>query len=226
MAESLLALKKRAVKSGMDKAEARKAGRDTLLKYLKSADKSSSKASPAKKKGSSKPVAAKKKGAAKVTKTHKKTKATSKKKAGRPSKASSNGDAGRIEIGKIKWSMKSDDWNPRPDSGTGIIFAALKRNKGDLKATYKELKGKLSKLVPAKTRQGRKRSKEEQQADLKYRINRTKWDFAMRTGQHSAGTNRSKYGTGKYATAAKKEKRKQSRKTTMGKKRGRPAKKR
>lgn len=223
MAESLIALKKRAVKAGMDKAEARKAGRDSLVKYLKSAD-----SKPAKKSGGK--VAKKKTATAAKKKTAEKSapKKSGGRKAGRSKKQSQNGDAGRVEIGKINWRMKSDDWNPRPDSGTGIIFAALKKHKGDLDAAFKELKGKMAKLVPAKTRQGRKRSKEEQRDDLKYRINRTKWDFAMRTGQHSAGTNRSKYGTGKYAEASKKEARKQARSKSKStsKKRGRPAKKR
>jgi hypothetical protein len=200
MAENLLALKKRAVKAGMDKAEARKAGRDTLLKFLsngagsKSASKKATKKAVAKKKGGSSTKASKK-GSTKKSSTKRKT--------------SNNGKAGRISIGKLKFSgFDPDDWKPREDSVTGIIFKALKQNKGDVDATYKALKGQLSKLVPPKTRGGRKRTKDEQKSDLKYRINRTKWDFALRTGQHSAATNRVEYGSGSHAEATKKAARK------------------
>jgi len=209
MAENLLTLKKRAVKAGMDKAEARKAGRDTLLKFLSNGA-GSKKAS---KKATASAVA-KKKGAAKKSST-KASKGKSKTSTKR--KASSNGKAGRIAIGKLKFSgYDPDDWKPRPDSVTGIIFKALKKSKGDVDATYDALKGQLSKLVPSKTRGGRKRTKDEQKSDLKYRINRTKWDFAMRTGQHSAATNRVEYGSGDHAKATKKANRKATSKKKGG----------
>jgi len=215
MAENLLALKKRAVKAGMDKAEARKAGRDTLLKFLSNGAGSKKAA----KKATASAVA-KKKGAAKKSSTKaSKGKSTTKNKTNTKRKSSSNGKAGRIAIGKLKFSgYDPDDWKPRPDSVTGIIFKALKKSKGDVDATYDALKGQLSKLVPSKTRGGRKRTKDEQKSDLKYRINRTKWDFAMRTGQHSAATNRVEYGSGEHAKATKKANRKAASKKKGGSK--------
>jgi hypothetical protein len=43
---------------------------------------------------------------------------------------------------------------------------------------------------------GSKRSLDSAHEMLKYRISRTAWDFAMKTGQHAAATNRAEYGEG------------------------------
>ena len=106
-------------------------------------------------------------------------------------------DAGRHEIGSINFN-KTTGWNPREGSITSDIFDALKACKGDRDKAYTYLLKKypISEWVPVKKPNGVRRTKAEQEAMLRYRINRTLWDFAIQTGQHDKSENRIEYGSG------------------------------
>lgn len=202
-AESIISLKKQAVKLGMDQDEARAAGRKVLTDFIASGG---SKPKPVAKKK----AAAKKKGttARKSTSSRKtserrparKRKTTA---AARPAKRNNgNDDTGRAEIGTLKWkSYDKELWNPREDSTVGIIFRALQKVKGDVDAVFKSLKKDIKQHVNMTKRDGTKRSKEDAENRLRYNISRTKFLFATQTGQHQSGTNRVKYGKGPYAQA-------------------------
>lgn len=204
MAENIIKLRKRAVAAGMDAEDARKAERPALEKYLK------------KNSGSSKPVAAKKKkkgnkASVAKPKAAKKDKATKPKATAKPKKSGGskgNSSVGRASIGKIDWTATSDDWNPNPGSAVDRLFKALKKAKGDVGKAYDALKGDVWDFVGKTKRNGEKRTKADGLAMLKYRLNRTKFEFATRTGQHAKGTNRVTYGEGEYAAATKKAARK------------------
>lgn len=111
-------------------------------------------------------------------------------------KASTNGDAGRIELGTIDWNQ-TDGWNARPDSVPALIVATLKRFKGDREKVYNALKDDVfkKKIVGRTMADGSKRTLQSAQDMLRYRISRTAWDFAMKTGQHESATNRAEYGS-------------------------------
>jgi hypothetical protein len=191
MAESLVKLKKRAKKAGMDAATARSATREQLESFLSNGTSTKKKNKKAVKKATSK-------------KTNSKP-ASSKKKSSKP-KASSNGsgDAGRLAVGKIDYTVEHDDWKPRKGSPVDIIFRALKKRRDNIEKVYDDLKGRYKEFSTPTKPDGTKRTKAEMLANLRYRINRTRFEFAVRTGQHEAATNRVKYGTGAYAKENKK----------------------
>lgn len=164
--------------------------------------------------GSSKPKAkakAKKKGtvARKQTRTAPAKKKASGRKASTPAKSRKSGKAkrssnstssrepkgGRNLLGKVNFS-KTDGWNPREGSAPDIIVRALKRFKGDRTKVFNHLKGDVWDFVAKKKQNGDKRTKAEAEAMLRYRISRTAFDFAVRTGQHEPSDNRVEYGTG------------------------------
>lgn len=156
------------------------------------------------KNGNSKPKAkAKAKAKAKVAKAVKKvsgrkasTPAKSKgAKAKRSSNSNGNGNGGRNTLGNIDFSV-TDDWNPRSGSAPDRIIKCLKKFRGNRTKAFEALKGDVWDFVGKKKANGTKRTKAEAESMLKYRIHRTLWDFAMRTGQHEASANRVKYGTG------------------------------
>jgi hypothetical protein len=136
---------------------------------------------------------------------------------------------------------ETDGWNPREDSAPDRIVKALRKFKGNRDKVFDLLVDDIWDFINKRTTAGDKRSKAEAEKQLRYRIARTDWDFAMRTGQHEKAENRVEYGTGgtgngtfKPAKAAKSTKAsskknssaKSSKKTTTkatGKKRGRPA---
>lgn len=111
------------------------------------------------------------------------------------SNSKSNGQ-GRIPLpSRARW---NEPFNTREGSVAEEIFLALKSNKGDAEATFNSLKGRALKLAGT-GRGGVKRSKEEALAWLRYRINRIKFDYLTKTGQHEPGTDRIAYGTGERA---------------------------
>lgn len=111
------------------------------------------------------------------------------------SNSKSNGQ-GRIPLpSRARW---NEPFNTREGSVAEEIFLALKSNKGDVEATFNSLKGRALKLAGT-GRGGVKRSKEEALAWLRYRINRIKFDYLTKTGQHEPGTDRIAYGTGERA---------------------------
>lgn len=120
-----------------------------------------------------------------------------------------------------------EGWNPRPGSAPDRIVKALKKFRGNRAKVYDFLAPDVWDFVGKTYRNGERRTKGEALEMLAYRISRTAWDFAMRTGQHEIAGNRVKYGTGgtgmgvwKPAKAAKAT-RKTSAKTTGRKKAGR-----
>lgn len=226
MAENVLKLKKKAVSLGMDKDEAKKAARKVLEAFIESVGKGATKKAAKKtaaKKTSAKKTAKRNSKPASKPKATKTTKATKPKASSR--KASSNGD-GRHIIGSLDFS-KTDGWNPREGSPVAVIFKALKKAKGNVeKATDALMPDVASLLTSVKGQDGKRLGKEQLRNRLKYRVNRTKWEFATRTGQHKQSANRVQYGTGEYAQAKRKPARKasttkrttkQTRKTAKGK---------
>lgn len=151
-------------------------------------------------------------------------------KAKRSSNSSREPKGGRNLLNKVNYS-KTDGWNPREDSAPDRIIKALKRFKGDRAKVFTHLKGDIWDFVNKRKADGTKRTKADAEAMLKYRISRTAFDFAIRTGQHEPSDNRVEYGTGgtgqgtfkpagsKKKTTAKKAVRKAPK---TGAKRGRP----
>lgn len=90
----------------------------------------------------------------------------------------------------------TDGWNPREDSAPDRIVRALRKHKGNRSKAFDTLVGDLWDFVGKKNSKGEKRSKAEAEWQLRYRISRTAWDFAKRTGQHEPSTNRATYGEG------------------------------
>ena len=131
------------------------------------------------------------------------TKSTTAKPKAKARRASSNGDGngGRHLLGKINWS-KTAGWNPREGSTPDVIVETLKKFKGDRPKTFTALVKRLDKLVPAKTRNGRKRSKQDREDYLMYLIHRNAWAFALATGQHEKSENRADYGTAGTGTGS------------------------
>jgi len=215
VAENVLKMKKRAVELGMSKADAKKASRKELEAFLrdaengggsKSAGKSVVKKAVAKKKGT-----AAKKSARKQTErkqTARKASGTSRPKAAKAS-SNGNGDLGRagIAVSELDWNAESDDWNPRAGGPVERLFKALKKARGNVDKAFDALSGDVWDFVGRKKRDGSKRSKPEAENMLRYRLNRTLWEFATRTGQHERAENRVEYGHGSYATVRKASKR-------------------
>lgn len=141
-----------------------------------------------------------------------------------------NGDAGRAMIERIDYSVEHENWNPRPDSPVAAIWKSLKRHRDDVEKVFNDLLPNLWDFVGKEKRDGSKRTRAEAEAVLKYRINRTRFEYAVRTGQHKVATNRVKYGEGQYATGKPKrtvertKKQTPTRKAAPVKKAGRPAK--
>lgn len=126
--------------------------------------------------------------------------ATSRKKSGKAKRttAGTNGyvaKGGRNLLDGVDYTV-TDGWNPREGSAPARIIAALRKAKGNRERAFAALSGDLWDFVGKKMRDGSKRSKASAEAMLRYRISRTAWDFAMRTGQHEVADNRVEYGTG------------------------------
>jgi hypothetical protein len=103
---------------------------------------------------------------------------------------------GRHVLNGVDFSIESDDWNPRENSLTGIIYKALRRFKGNRDKVYAFLSPQVKELLGAKKRTGEKWAAGERETMLDYRISRTAWDYAVKTGQHDPATERVEYGTG------------------------------
>lgn len=121
-------------------------------------------------------------------------------KAKRSTSGTGNGNgSGRHTLTDVDYTV-TEGWNARPDSPPDLIVRALRRYNGNREKVFANLVPKIGTFVGAKDSQGRKRSKDNAEAMLKYRISRTAWDFAMKTGQHEKSTDRVEYGTGGGAT--------------------------
>jgi hypothetical protein len=144
-------------------------------------------------------------------------------KAKRPSttpKARSNGKSGRNLIDSVDYN-KTNGWNPRTGSPPDRIMKALKKFKGDREKAFDALLPDVWDFVGKVKRNGEKRTKQEAQDMLRYRISRTLFDFTIQTKQHKVSTNRIEYGTGPNA---KPKRGRPARKAaqTAPKRRGRP----
>lgn len=109
----------------------------------------------------------------------------------------SNGNGGRnlLDDSAIDWKV-TEGWNPREGSAPDLILKALRKFRGNRERAFDALVGNLWDFVAKTDSKGRKRSKAEGEWQLRYRISRTAWDFAKRTGQHEPSTNRATYGEG------------------------------
>lgn len=198
----------------------------------------------ASKKGTAKASASKKSStknskASKATKATKNSKSASSKSA--PAKSgkgtakrratATDGDAGRhmLDRGNIDYS-ETEGWNPRDGSIPDQIHRALKKFRGNREKVFDHLVKNLWDFVPKKKQDGTKRSKDEAENLLRFRIAQTDWRFAIQTGQHEPSDNRVEYGSGgtkeKKAPAKAPAKRGRPAKAKVEEKpkRGRPAK--
>jgi len=203
-------LRKQAKEMGISPAVLRRATTAAELERAISDEKAHSR--PRKKSGgrpvkkSSRTTTARKKSTTRTSTTRKASgrKASTPAKSNRATKAkrssNSNGDAGRFTLERVNF-KKKDGWNPREGSPPDLIIKSLAKHKGDRTAVFNELKKKVWTFVDIRTRNKRDRkSLEDAYAMLRYRISRTAWDFAMRTGQHEPSSNRVRYGDGDTGT--------------------------
>jgi hypothetical protein len=119
-----------------------------------------------------------------------------------------------------------EGWNARPGSAPDRIAKALRKFKGNREKVFDFLSDDVWEFVGKKKRNGEKRTKGEAEEMLRYRIARTAWDFALRTGQHEKAENRVEYGTGDTGNGTFKRAKKATKATkatAAPKKRGRPA---
>jgi hypothetical protein len=156
----------------------KKSGKKTAAK--KSSTKTASKKSSVKSKPAAKKSAAKRSTARKTT----------------TRKASvTDENSGRNTLDGVDFGF-TDGWNARDGSAPDRIIKALKRFKGNRGKVYDYLEGDVWDFVGKKKANGEKRTKAEALEMLAYRISRTAWDFAVRTGQHNPAQERVQYGTG------------------------------
>jgi hypothetical protein len=201
---TLKALKARAAKLKIPNSKIRGADEDELLEMISDAEsngkpkravkksavkvmKKTAKKSSVKKSASKKSAPAKSRGASKAKRqTTKKAKATS------------NGyvpKGGRNVLDEIDWS-DDEGWNARKGSAPDRILRSLRKFRGNRTKVFDALLPDIGDFVKPKRANGVKFTKAERENMLKYRIARTAWDFAIKTGQHEKAKNRVEYGTG------------------------------
>jgi hypothetical protein len=176
----------------------RNLNREELEAALKGGRKTK-KAAPVKKAKPSKP--ARKPAAKSAAKKPAPKKAPAAKTAKRPA----SGDGGRNMIEGVDYNQ-TEGWNPRPGSPVDLIFRALKKARGNIDKTVDALTPDIRTFVRLRKENGEKRSKADQVAFLRWRVQRTKFDFVTKTGQHAPSANRVKYGEGGSGTGAFKRK--------------------
>jgi hypothetical protein len=215
VATDILKLKKSAVAAGMPKDTARTANRAALEAFLAKPRKKSTpvkKATPVRKPAAKKAAPARKAATpAKRTPARKPAakrsapaKAPATRKTAKRPATNGNGDAGRNMIVSLDYT-NTDGWNPRAGSAVERIFRSLKKYKGNVDKVFDALLPEINDFVGTKMQDGTKRSKASKESMLRYRISRTKFDFAIKTGQHEIATERVEYGTGPYASTRKKK---------------------
>ena len=102
---------------------------------------------------------------------------------------------GRFTLNGIDYGQ-TDGWNPRPGSAPDVILKSLRKYRGNRFKVLQALMPDLWDFVGRSKMDGSRRTKEEGISMLKYRIARTDWDFALKTGQHEKSPNRVEYGSG------------------------------
>ena len=163
-------------------SRARKSGTARKSSARKSAPARSAKTGTAKRQATAKKTTAKRSTARKSTTT---------------ARRNSTDNGGRNTLNGVDYSV-TDGWNPREGSAPDLILKALKRTRGNRESAFKYLTEhyELKDFVSPTDSRGRRRKKAEMEWQLRYRISRTAWDFAKRTGQHEPSTNRAVYGEG------------------------------
>jgi hypothetical protein len=222
MATPILKLKKDAVSAGMDKDKARSAHRAELEAFIANKSKRTAPAKKGAVKKSTTKATTTRKPAAPARKAPVRKTAATKPAAKKPvpakapaarsaakrpatkANANGNGNGGRHSIATLDFSA-TDGWNPRPGSQVEVIFRTLKKFRGDVSKTFDALLPRIDEFVSKSKRDGSRRTKDEKQSMLRYRISRTKFDFAVKTNQHESATDRVEYGTGQYATTRAKK---------------------
>jgi hypothetical protein len=109
-------------------------------------------------------------------------------------KRSTADESGRMMLGDVDFNV-TDGWNAREGSPPDLIVKALRRFKGNRSKVFTHLLPNIWDFVGRKMQDSTKRSQASAETMLQYRISRTAWDFAMKTGQHEKSTNRAEYGT-------------------------------
>jgi hypothetical protein len=107
---------------------------------------------------------------------------------------------GRHMLGSLDFT-RTKGWNPQSGSAIERIFKALKKRNGNVEKVFNDLVGDIKDFVPRRKTNGDTRTKVEMERFLRYRINRVKFDFAVKTGQHKPSTNRATYGEGGTGSA-------------------------
>jgi hypothetical protein len=128
-------------------------------------------------------------------------------------KRSTADDAGRMMLGSVDFS-ETDGWNAREGSPPDLIVKSLRKYRGNRTKVFTALLPKIWDFVGRKMQDGSKRTQASAESMLQYRISRTAWDFAMKTGQHEKSTNRAEYGTAGTGAAKSTAKRSTTRKAT------------
>ena len=191
-------------RSDLEKAIAKVNGSGSAKPVVKKRRPKTSASAPVKKRGPGRPRKTETEAPKRKPGRPRKTEATAAapKKRGRPPKAG-NSSVGRATIGKIDYTVESNAWNPRHNTPVDRIFRSLKKHRDNAEKVFTELASHIKEwnLVSSKKADGSRRSKGEMEAMLRYRINRTRFEFATRTGQHKKGTKRVKYGEGDYASS-------------------------
>jgi hypothetical protein len=105
-----------------------------------------------------------------------------------------NGDAGRFMLESVDYT-ETEGWNPREGSPPDLIVRALKKFRGNREKVYDFLAPDVWDFVDSGKTARERRPKAEALKMLRYRIARTDWEFAVRTGQHVPSENRAEYGS-------------------------------
>lgn len=87
-------------------------------------------------------------------------------------------------------------WNPREGSPPDRIIRALRKFRGNREKVFDFLVDDIWDFVGKRMANGDKRTRDNAESMLRYRIARTAWQFAIQTDQHDVATNRVQYGTG------------------------------
>jgi hypothetical protein len=103
-----------------------------------------------------------------------------------------NPEAGRFLLEQIDYT-ETDGWNPRDGSAPDRIVKALRKFRGNREKVFDFLSADVWDFVGKYKQNGDKRTKQEALDMLRYRIARTDWEFATRTGQHQKSENRAEY---------------------------------
>lgn len=110
--------------------------------------------------------------------------------------AASNGNkGGRHLLEAVEYDPLMEGWNAREGSAPDMIIRALKKFRGNREKVFTSLLPHIGDFMGMRKRDGSKRTKSERENMLRYRISRTAWEYAVRTGQHDPSQNREKYGT-------------------------------